>query len=109
MSAAKKRAPNRSGWVMLTLVALLYLYAGSLNHTKTFDALLNSLDILESIAPILLIVAFFYASAIKLPWLPMMISYFGLGFTVALTFFILLGALIQGMLADRLLTMRDRD
>ncbi len=50
-----------------------------------------------------LIVTFFYARAIKLPWLPMMVSYFGMGFTIALTFYILLGALLQGFMADRLL------
>lgn len=173
MSAAKKRPPNRSGWIMLTLVALLYLYAASANHAKTFDALLNSLDVLKSIAPILLvvillmalintliqpkkiakhlgkesgakgwwiallsglfshgsgyvwypmlndlrhhgvkeglIVAFFYARAIKLPWLPMMISYFGLGFTIALTFYILFGAFLQGLIADRLLPLQESE
>lgn len=50
-----------------------------------------------------LIVTFFYARAIKLPWLPMMVSYFGLGFTITLTFYILLGALLQGFIAEKLL------
>ena len=53
-----------------------------------------------------LIVAFFYARAIKLPWLPMMVSYFGLSFTIALTFYILLGALLQGLVADRFLSSK---
>ncbi len=51
-----------------------------------------------------LIVTFFYARSIKLPWLPMMVAYFGTGFTIALTFYILLGALLQGFIADRLLS-----
>ena len=50
-----------------------------------------------------LIVTFFYARAIKLPWLPMMVAYFGTGFTIALTFYILLGAVLQGLIADKLL------
>ena len=50
-----------------------------------------------------LIVAFFYARSIKIPWIPMMISYFSLSFTVILTFYILLGALIQGIIAQKLL------
>lgn len=49
-----------------------------------------------------LIVAFFYARAIKLPWLPVMVSYFGIVFTLVLTFYILLGAWIQGLLADKM-------
>ena len=43
-----------------------------------------------------LIVVFFYSRAIKLPLLPLMIDYFGLGFTLVLSFYILLGALLQG-------------
>ena len=51
-----------------------------------------------------LIVAFFYTRSIKLPWLPLMVSYFGLLFTVLLTFFVILGAWLQGLIADRLLS-----
>lgn len=49
-----------------------------------------------------LLVAFFYARAIKLPWLPVMIAYFGLSFTLLLSFYILLGAVVQGMLMDKI-------
>lgn len=49
-----------------------------------------------------LIVAFLYARAIKLPWLPVMVSYFGIAFTLVLTFYILLGAWIQGLIADKI-------
>jgi len=51
-----------------------------------------------------LIVAFFYTRSIKLPWLPLMVSYFGLLFTVLLTFFVILSAWLQGLIADRLLS-----
>jgi uncharacterized membrane protein YraQ (UPF0718 family) len=51
-----------------------------------------------------LIIAFLYARAIKLPWLPMMISYFGWGFTLVLTVYILIGAFIQGLISDGLLS-----
>ena len=50
-----------------------------------------------------LIVAFFYARAIKLPWLPAMISYFGIAFTLVLSLYILLGAWLQGIITDKLL------
>lgn len=49
-----------------------------------------------------LIVAFFYARAIKLPWLPVMIGYFGITFSLLLSFYILLGAWIQGVIADKM-------
>jgi len=49
-----------------------------------------------------LIVAFLYARSIKLPWLPLMISYFGISFTIVLSFYIILGAFIQGVIANRL-------
>lgn len=49
-----------------------------------------------------LIVAFFYARAIKLPWLPVMVSYFGITFTLVLSVYILLGAWIQGLIVDKI-------
>lgn len=49
-----------------------------------------------------LVVTFFYARAIKLPLLPLMIDYFGLVFTIILSFYILVGALLQGWIFDRL-------
>ena len=51
-----------------------------------------------------LIVAFLYARSIKLPWLPLMISYFGISFTIVLSFYIVLGAFIQGVISNRLST-----
>jgi len=44
-----------------------------------------------------LIVTFFYSRAIKLPLLPLMVDYFGLFFTCVLSFYILIGALLQGV------------
>jgi len=49
-----------------------------------------------------LIVVFFYARAIKIPLLPMMIDYFGLLFTLILSFYILLGAIAQGLILEKL-------
>lgn len=50
-----------------------------------------------------LIVAFFYARAIKLPWLPVMVSYFGLTFSILLCFYILIAAWMQGLIAEKML------
>lgn len=47
-----------------------------------------------------LIVAFFASRAIKVPLLPMMIDYFGWSFTLILSFYILIGALIQGWILE---------
>lgn len=44
-----------------------------------------------------LIVVFFASRAIKVPLLPMMIDYFGLLFTIVFSFYILFGALLQGV------------
>lgn len=47
-----------------------------------------------------LIVVFFFSRAIKIPLLPMMVDYFGWGFTLVLSFYILTCALIQGWLLE---------
>lgn len=48
-----------------------------------------------------LVIAFIYARAIKLPWLPLMISYFGLSFTIVLSFYIVFAAFIQGVIVNK--------
>ncbi|MCW8822309.1 MAG: permease [Sulfurovum sp.] len=162
-----KKTQQRTGLIMLIIVIGIYIFSAILNLTATYNALLNSFQVLKVITPILLvviflmallnslinqkkiskhlghnsgvkgwfialvsgvlshgpgyvwypmlselrshgardglIVAFFYARAIKLPWLPMMISYFGLAFTSILTLYILLAALVQGIITDKLL------
>ncbi len=47
-----------------------------------------------------LIVVFFASRTIKIPLLPMMVDYFGLSFTLILSFYLLLGALLQGLLLE---------
>lgn len=49
-----------------------------------------------------LIVTFIYARSVKLPWLPVMVGYFGTTFTVLLTLFTLLGAVIQGLIYQKI-------
>jgi uncharacterized membrane protein YraQ (UPF0718 family) len=43
-----------------------------------------------------LVVVFFASRAIKIPLLPMMVDYFGITFTIILSFYMLIGALLQG-------------
>ncbi len=47
-----------------------------------------------------LIATFYYARAIKIPLLPLMIDYFGLAFTLVLSLFILVGAFLQGVILE---------
>ena len=53
-----------------------------------------------------LIATFFYARAIKLPLLPLMIDYFGLIFTIVLSVYILVGAFVQGRLIEHILWLK---
>lgn len=48
-----------------------------------------------------LIVTFIYVRAIKLPWLPLMIDYFGWLFTAVLTIVLIVAGIIQGVIMDR--------
>lgn len=47
-----------------------------------------------------LVVVFFASRAIKVPLLPMMVDYFGLSFTITLSVYILLGAVLQGIILE---------
>ncbi|WP_456393553.1 permease [Nitratifractor sp.] len=49
-----------------------------------------------------LVVTFFYARSIKIPLLPLMVAYFGLGFTVLLGLYTVVASLLQGLILDRL-------
>jgi len=151
---------NKSGLVMLGIVAGLYVVLALMHPDTTLHALRESLGILEMILPIILvvfflmgllnlsmdekrvvkhigeesgikgwiialvggilshgpgyvwypllqnlreqgakdglIVAFIYARSIKLPWIPLMVSYFGWAFTVVYTVYVVIGAFLQG-------------
>ncbi len=54
-----------------------------------------------------LIVVFFASRTIKIPLLPMMIDYFGLTFTIVLSFYMLVGALIQGVCLEILTVKKE--
>jgi uncharacterized membrane protein YraQ (UPF0718 family) len=47
-----------------------------------------------------LIVVFFASRTIKIPLLPIMIDYFGWVFTLVLSFYLLIGALVQGLVLE---------
>jgi hypothetical protein len=49
-----------------------------------------------------LIAAFLYSRSIKLPWLPLMAHYFGIGYMAILTFYMALFSLLNGWLVEKL-------
>lgn len=48
-----------------------------------------------------LIAMFFYARAVKLPLLPIMIDYFGLEYTIILNLYIIIGSILQGLIIEK--------
>ena len=52
------------------------------------------------------IAAFLYNRAVKIPLLPMMIYYFGLPFTIILSFYMILFSIINGIAVDKLVQMK---
>ena len=48
-----------------------------------------------------LIGIFFYARAVKIPLLPIMIGYFGLKYTIILNLYIILGSILQGLIIEK--------
>jgi len=55
-----------------------------------------------------LIAAFLYNRAVKLPLIPIMIQYFGLPFTLILTFYMVVFSVINGIITGRLVKLKKR-
>ncbi len=81
---------------------LIALVGGVLSHGSTYVWYPILSELRAHGAREGLVVTFLYARAIKLPWLPVMIGYFGLTFTVVLMSNIILGAWIQGLIVDKI-------
>ena len=47
-----------------------------------------------------LVFVFLYARSIKIPWLPLMISYFGWIFTLFFSLYIIIAAILQGLIVE---------
>ena len=52
------------------------------------------------------ITAFLYNRAVKIPLLPMMIYYFGLAFTLILTFYMIVFSVINGLIVHKFLNLK---
>jgi len=87
------------GWI-------ISLAGGVLSHGSTYIWYPILSELRNAGAREGLIVAFFYARAIKLPWIPVMIGYFGFTFTLLLSIYILLGAWVQGIIANKIIKKR---
>lgn len=49
-----------------------------------------------------LIAGFIYSRAIKIPFIPLMIYYFGLKFFIVLTIYMIIGAILEGLLLEKI-------
>lgn len=81
---------------------LIALTGGILSHGSSYIWYQMLVDLREQKVKDGLIVTFLYTRAIKLPWLPLMVSYFGYAFTMLLMFYIIIGALIQGLIIEKI-------
>jgi uncharacterized membrane protein YraQ (UPF0718 family) len=49
------------------------------------------------------IITFLYNRAVKIPLIPMLVVYFGLGFTIVLTFVMIIMSVIQGLIYEKIM------
>ncbi len=89
------RQSGIKGWVIA-------VFGGILSHGSSYIWYQMLANLREHNVKDGLLVAFLYSRAIKLPWLPLMVSYFGYAFTVLLMFYIIIGALIQGIIVEKM-------
>ena len=83
------------GWVIAVI-------GGILSHGSSYIWYQMLANLREQKVKGSLIVTFLYTRAIKLPWLPLMVSYFGYAFTTLLMFYIITGALVQGLIVEKI-------
>ena len=87
------------GWIIA-------LFGGILSHGPSYVWYPMLQQMRDDGAKDGLIVAFFYARSIKIPWLPVMVSYFGITFTIILSIYVILAAWIQGLITQKLSVKR---
>jgi uncharacterized membrane protein YraQ (UPF0718 family) len=81
--------------VLMAVIVLLGLF-NSFFNPKKIAKFLGS----ESGLRGWLIAAFIYVRAIKLPWIPLMVEYFGWPFTIIISLYLIIAGVVQGMLID---------
>ncbi|MEA3374265.1 MAG: permease [Campylobacterota bacterium] len=83
------------GWVIAVV-------GGILSHGPSYVWYQMLSDLRNHGAKDGLIVTFIYVRAIKLPWLPVMIDYFGWLFTIVVSLVLIVAGVVQGMIMERL-------
>lgn len=88
------------GWIYAT-------FSGIISHGPLYAwyPLIN--DLRDSGLKDSLLITFMFSRAIKVPYIPVMIDYFGLLYTVVLTINILIAAILQGLIFEALNKKRD--
>lgn len=74
------------------------IIAGILSHGPMYLWYPMIADLRKSGVPDGIVVSYFYARAVKIPLLPLMVDYFGTLFSTVLVSYILIAALLQGLL-----------
>ncbi|MEA3373797.1 MAG: permease [Campylobacterota bacterium] len=81
---------------------MIAVVGGILSHGPSFVWYQMLSDLRSHGARDGLIVTFIYVRAVKLPWMPVMIDYFGWLFTMVVTLALIIAGVVQGMIMDRL-------
>ncbi len=98
-----KKHGTRRGWGIAMI-------AGIMSHGPMYLWYPMLSDLRRGGVPEGMLVTYFYARAVKLPLLPLMVDYFGLLFTITLEVYILVAAWLQGLvmlLLNRRFRMRE--
>lgn len=85
---------------------LLAMVMGVLSHGPIYPWYPLLRELMQKGARPALVATFLYARSIKLPWLPVMAHYFGLGYMLVLTLLMLAFSPVHGWLVERLLRGR---
>nr|WP_320051183.1 hypothetical protein [uncultured Desulfuromonas sp.] len=85
----KKHGARRGWWIAMV--------AGIMSHGPMYLWYPMLSDLQRGGIPEGVLVTYFYARAVKLPLLPLMVDYFGLFFTIVLSVYILIAAWLQGL------------
>jgi uncharacterized membrane protein YraQ (UPF0718 family) len=83
------------------------IIAGVISHGPMYLWYPMIADMRNGGVPDGMLVTYFYARAVKLPLLPLMIDYFGLLFSVVLIVYILIFALLQGLAMQAWISRRS--
>lgn len=76
------------------------IIAGVLSHGPAYVWYPFLQNLREHGAKDSLVFAFLYARSIKIPWIPLMISYFGWAFTLFFSFYIVVASILQGLIVE---------